>query len=86
MWVTTKWYKILTSGGFDILYLTGSEMFKVYVDETGQMIRSVLNGGGMMVILMLLYMVILDMMMLLMVILDMMMIMMTVLNLIVMLL
>ena len=85
MWVTTKWYKILTSGGFDILYLTGSEMFKVYVDETGQMIRSVLNGG-MMVILMLLYMVILDMMMLLMVILDMMRIMMTMLNLIMMLL
>ena len=67
MWVPSKWYKILTSGGFDVFDLTGNEMFEIHIDEAGQMTRSVLNIDMMVTILMVLYMV-----MLLMVILDMM--------------
>ena len=67
MWVPSKWYEILTSGGFDVFDLTGNEMFEIHIDEAGQMTRSVLNIDMMVTILMVLYMV-----MLLMVILDMM--------------
>ena len=72
MWVPSKWYKILTSGGFDVFDLTGNEMFEIHIDEAGQMTRSVLNIDMMVTILMMTILVVLYMVMLLMVILDMM--------------